>query len=161
MSFWTTTAGANAQAVAKTGKVESFLRKWRATTFWDVARLDATGHAAVKAAYLHVCTVLNASAATDKLETIQSLQAAAGCMIGGVTDTTQVKAPRVTEFRDVVAECASEHGISPPQCLLADVTEKKRPFGHLEGLSVVPDGFIVLALGPADAAEIAEGLAFP
>ena len=31
------------------GKKESFMRQWRATTFWAVTRLDGAGHAAVKA----------------------------------------------------------------------------------------------------------------
>ena len=63
MEFWTDTAGADTAAVADAGKKESFMRQWRATTFWAVTRLDGTGHAAVKAAYLHVCAVLHASTA--------------------------------------------------------------------------------------------------
>ena len=58
MEFWTDTAGADTASVADAGKKESFMRQWRATTFWDVTRLDGAGHAAVKAAYLHVCAVL-------------------------------------------------------------------------------------------------------
>ena len=114
MSFWTSTAEEDAAAVAAAGKTESFMRQWRDTAFWDVQRLDAAGHAVVKTAYLHVCAVLNASTATDKMETIAALQAAAGAMVGGVTDTSQVKATRVEEFRDVVADCAARHGIIPP-----------------------------------------------
>ena len=66
-------------------------------------------------------------------------------MVGGVTDTSQVKATRVEEFRDVVADCAARHGVIPPQHLRKDAseaTQKKRPFGHLDGLSVVPENFL-------------------
>ena len=52
MDFWTETTDAATTEVAAAGKKEAFMRLWRDTTFWDVTRLDATGNAAVKAAYL-------------------------------------------------------------------------------------------------------------
>ena len=78
MDFWTEKTTAATASVAAAGKKEAFLRRWRGTAFWNVKCLDAEGNAAVKAAFLHVCAVLNASTTLeDKDSVIKAIQAGA------------------------------------------------------------------------------------
>ena len=119
MDFWTESATAATASVAAAGKKEAFMRLWRGTTFWDVKCLDAMGNAAVKAAFLHVCAVLNASTTLgDKESVIKAIQAGAAAMVAGKASTAEVPEQRVVEFRDELAGIAAEHGISPPAVIV-------------------------------------------
>lgn len=112
------------------------------------------GNAAVKAAFLHVCAVLNASTQLEEKEkVIKALQAGAAAMVAGEATTAEVSEQRVMEFRDELPSLAAEHGISPPAVIVRSEKEVaedegplQQPFAHTAGLSLLPEEFLRMHL---------------
>ena len=71
MEFWTTQQGLSAADIAAQGKTERFARKWRNTTVAAVDKLDASGDAAVRTAFLHICARLGSSQIGEWLYLVQ------------------------------------------------------------------------------------------
>ena len=55
MDFWDKQQSLSAADIAAQGKKERYARKWRNTTVAAVDKLDASGDAAVRTAFLHIC----------------------------------------------------------------------------------------------------------
>ena len=66
MDFWDKQQSLSAADIAAQGKLERFARKWRNTTVAAVDKLDASGDAAVRTAFLHICARLGSSTIGDK-----------------------------------------------------------------------------------------------
>ena len=58
MDFWDKQQSLSAADIAAQGKKGRYARKWRNTTFAAVDKLDASGDAAVRTAFLHMCARL-------------------------------------------------------------------------------------------------------
>ena len=82
MDFWDKQESLSAADIAAQGKKERYARKWRNTTFAAVDKLDASGDAAVRTAFLHICARLGSSTIDEKDSKIAALQAAAVEMKG-------------------------------------------------------------------------------
>ena len=87
-------------------------------------KLDATGEAAVRTAFLHVCTRLGTSAIADKDEKIVALQRAAAAMTGDATVPTAVPAKRAKGFVKALLEEAAACTIEPPVVLVKEEEEE-------------------------------------
>lgn len=124
MEFWTTQQGLSAADIAAQGKTERFARKWRNTTVAAVDKLDASGDAAVKTAFLHICARLGSSQITGKDSKIAALQSAAATMKGDATALHAVPARRVKAFVAVLLEEAAASTIEPPVVLVKEEEEE-------------------------------------
>ena len=124
MDFWDKQQSLSAADIAAQGKLERFARKWRNTTVAAVDKLDASGDAAVRTAFLHICARLGSSQIVGKDSKIAALQTAAATMKGDAKTLHAVPARRVKAFIAMLLGEAAASTIEPPVVLVKEVEEE-------------------------------------